>query len=140
MDPFSLTLGIISLVQAASTLVIQLRKISKDVSESTADVAKLSGELESLAHVLERLGEIEAAHPAEMMPITEALKRENGPLDVIRKDFHTIQNKLTIREKGWRAVKDKLAWTFSKTEVNEICARLERQKSTLSLALEAEHT
>ena len=66
------------------------------------------------------------------------LSAPNGPLEQLKSALQELASRLAPAH-GVRRVGKALSWPFSKSEINAILERIERQKSVFSLALENDH-
>jgi len=70
----------------------------------------------------------------------QALAAVNGRIDQYRSALEQLQSKLTsTATSGLKKIGSALTWKFSKEEVTNILARIERLKSLTQIALEMDH-
>ena len=136
MDPLSVTASVIAVLQLTGTVLSYLndvKKAPKECQQCTIEASNLQNLLINLRYRLEQ-GQIGDPWFAAV----RALNIENGPLDQYKQALEQLQSKVDVGN-GVRKVKRQLVWKFSKAEVAEILARMERLKSLLSIALEMDH-
>ena len=69
-----------------------------------------------------------------------SLAAANGPIDQYRSALEQLQSKLiSTATSGLKKIGSALIWKFSKEEMNNILARIERLKSLTQIALEMDH-
>lgn len=139
-DPLSVTASIIAVLQLSSTVLRYL----VDVKDASADRKSLIREISSTRGILGTLNETvdDARVSDETWSATiRSLEDPDGPLNVLKT---TLQQLATTLEGSASATSIKkaansLRWPFKQSEVEKILRVIERQKSTLSLALENDH-
>jgi hypothetical protein len=139
-DPLSVTASTISLLQLTGTVLKYLR----DVKDASADRKNLIHEISSTRGILSTLNETleEARTDDESWSATiRGLEDPDGPLSLLK----TTLQQLAATFEGWasatgiKKAANSLRWPFKQGEVEKILRVIERQKSTLSLALENDH-
>lgn len=132
MDPLSLTASIIAVLQLTSTLTSYISE-ARNATADQAKVAVEAGNLYSLLTTL-RFRVEEARSDDPWFNQVKLLGRENGPLD----QFKIVLEKMVslLPSSGKRdQVKSAILWKFTKKEVENVLARMERLKSFISCAL-----
>jgi hypothetical protein len=140
MDPLSVTASIIAVLQLGSTVL----KYLGDVKDATRDCKSIIDEISSTRGILSALNETvgDVTDSGGIWSATiRALKEPDGPLIVLK---NTLEQLAGIFEgqasaTGIKKAAKSLRWPFKETEVNKFLRIIERQKSTLSLALENDH-
>ncbi|OBT86395.1 hypothetical protein VE02_05285 [Pseudogymnoascus sp. 03VT05] len=123
-DPLSATASIIAVLQLSSTVLRYL----VDVKEASADRKSLIHEISSTRGILSTLNET-------------VVDARVGPLNVLTTTLQSLATTLkdSALATGIRKTVDSLRWPFKQGEVDKILRVIERQKSTLSLALDNDH-
>ncbi|KFY98178.1 hypothetical protein V500_01789 [Pseudogymnoascus sp. VKM F-4518 (FW-2643)] len=139
-DPLSATASIIAVLQLSSTVLRYL----VDVKEASGDRKSLIHEISSTCGILSTLNEtvVDARVSDESWSATiRLLKDPNGPLNVLTTTLQSLETTLKdlALATGIRKAVDSLRWPFKQSEVDKILRVIERQKSTLSLALDNNH-
>jgi hypothetical protein len=132
MDPLSLTASIIAVLQLTSTLttyINEMRNAAKDQAKVAVEASNLYNLLTTLRFRVE-----EARSDDPWFHQVKLLGIENGPLDQYKDALETIVDKLPSPRKGDQ-IKSALLWKFTKGEVDNIWARMERLKSLVNCAL-----
>jgi hypothetical protein len=137
-DPLSITASVIAILQLAATATEYLRGIKN----GAADRVKLRDELRSTAYLLEMLRDrIEDAEDAKAMLDTqkpmsiESLAGPDNPLILFQRIVEDIIAQICPQHKmGQRSLI--LTWPFTKKDVVEKLACLERLKSHFSLVMQ----
>lgn len=139
-DPLSATASIIAVLQLSSTVLRYL----VDVKDASADRNSLIHEISSTRGILTTLNETvdDARVSDESWSATiRSLEDPNGPLNVLTTTLQSLATTLkgSAPATGIKKAVDSLRWPFKQSEVDKILRVIERQKSTLSLALENDH-
>ena len=139
-NPLSVTTSIIAVLQLSSTVLRYL----VDVKDASVDRKSLIREISSTCGILSTLNETvdDARVFDETWSTTIRLLEDlDGPLSVLT----TTLQQLAITLKGLalatgiKKTANSLRWPFKQSEVEKILRVIERQKSTLSLALENDY-
>lgn len=134
MDPGT----IIAIATAATSILSLLSKYVKDVKNAQDDVDYLLKQIQDIQSLLQRIEKIDKSpHSAKLPALDTALK-------AIRKTFSDIQEpaeklkpkpgKLFMSKVGLQALK----WPFTKEQMANYITRLEGEKTSLILALQAD--
>jgi len=133
MDVVSAIASIIALVQLAdrvvdlsSTYIGHARGAEKEVIQIITTITGLKGFLEFLEKFLK-------STDADRLPALLSQCCPNGPLELCTKRMEEISSKLE-RKKG--GVGRALAWPFQRKDITESLEFIEKQKSSLSLAMQ----
>lgn len=136
MDPLSITASVIAVIQLTGVVIGYLNDVKdapKECQQCTIEASNIQNLLINLRYRLEQGQAGDAWFTA-----VRAFNVENGPLDQCRQALEQLQSKVE-NQNGFQEIKRRLLWKFSKTEVAEILARMERLKSLVSIALEGDH-
>jgi hypothetical protein len=133
MDPLSLTASITALLGTTAQVIQYLNDVkdaSKEKRSLASEAASLLGLLTDLKY---RAEEAEQTRDPWYTGI-RVLGGENGPLEQFRNSLEELAAKLKPLS-GYRKAGKSLLWTFDKTEINNILARIERLKTLIGFAL-----
>jgi hypothetical protein len=132
MDPISLTASIIGVLQLTSALTSYIN----DARNTTAEQAKVAVEAGNLHGLLTtlRFRVEEARSDDPWFDQVKLLGIENGPLDQLKDILKIMLNELPLSRKRDQ-IKSALLWKFTKKEVENALARMERLKSLINCAL-----
>jgi len=138
MDPLSVTASIIAIVQLTNVVIGYLNDVkdaSRDRARCAIEASNVSNLLITLKYRLD-----EASSNDGWYREVQALATANGPIDQYRSALVQLQSKLTpTATSGLKKIGNALTWKFSKEEVTNILARIERLKSLTQIALEMDH-
>jgi hypothetical protein len=160
MDPFSLTLAIITLLQTAMSIVqicydyrMGLENAPKDLVRLTKEATSLRDVLQSLVELSERAESATTSDGADgtdasalsHLPTLKVLLEPNGPLDHCTTELKALEKKLTAPTTGWKATSlgkalRKLKWPMTEEDITNTLNNIERLKTTFSLALNTDLT
>lgn len=136
MEPLSLTASIITILQLTGTVVNYLNDVKdapKDRDRCAIEASNLFNLLNNLKYRLEEAGENRSWYTA-----VRALAVAGGPFDQYKSALEQLQPKVGSGS-GITKVGNRLAWKFSKQEINAILLRMERLKTLVQIALEMDH-
>lgn len=139
MDPGT----ILAVVQITDRVLSLIAKYYSDVKNAQKDIEGLTTEVEAFSNVLRRIQLlVQSSSHATKLPLSASLV---ATIQGARSDIENIKNQLdpskgtakkVMSRIGFRALK----WPFTKEEVKEHIARLERHKTIISLALSSDQT
>ena len=134
-DPLSIIGGVGSILQIAS-MVVSLVKAAKGAPSARQRLLSEINATTALCQTLRDCAEINAESWIETL---RALNQNDiSPLDQFRKSLEYLHRKLASESKTdnkLQAWAQKLKWPFTKSELLELVASIERQKALLSIAL-----
>jgi hypothetical protein len=133
MDPLSITASVIAVLQLTGTVIGYLNEVENAPNECQQCTIEASNIPNLLINLRYRLEQGQAGDAW-----FTALNIENGPLDQCKQALEQLRSKVEAQD-GLHKMKRRLLWKFSKKEVTEILARMERLKSLLNIALEGDH-
>ncbi|KAH8817231.1 hypothetical protein F5884DRAFT_778825 [Xylogone sp. PMI_703] len=142
MDPLSVTGTLIAVLQITGAVISICYDYRQGAKNASREVIQISDELNSLKDVLDallRMVEKDESSDATTLATFELLTKPNGPLAACQTELEILKAKLEP-EKGWRAVRQSLAWPLKEGEMRKTLSSLERMKSTMLLALSADQT
>lgn len=139
-DPLSVTASIFAVLQLSSTVL----KYLIGVKHASGDRRGLIREISSIRGILSTLSEIvdDARVSGETWSATaQSLADPGGPLEVLTTTLQQLSAALqeSASATGIKKAASSLQWPFKHSEVEKVIGIIERQKSTLSLALENNH-
>jgi hypothetical protein len=133
MDPLSLTASIIAVTQLASNIISYLNE-AKDASKEQLRIATEISNVSALLTPLK--SRIASAKPTEPWFATiQKLGDKDGPLEQFVFTLESIKAKVAKVDGGLNRAVRVLTWSFNKSEVAEMVARIERVKMLVILAL-----
>jgi hypothetical protein len=139
-DPLGVTASIIAVLQLSSTVLGYL----VDVKDASANRKSLIREISFTRGILSTLNETvdDARVSDETWSATiRSLEDPDGPLRLLTTTLQQLATTLedSASTTGIKKSANLLRWPFKQSEVEKILRVIERQKSTLSLALENDH-
>ncbi|KAI0455785.1 hypothetical protein F5B21DRAFT_182284 [Xylaria acuta] len=151
MDPLTISTGIITLLQATTAIITTCYDFRAALNKAPWSLTKIVEELKSLRGVLESLDELalEGNKPARFgtRPALEiCLNPDNGPLVICLRELTDLGQKLKFPSyvgttgRKRKAAIQALGWQLSEKEVKDCLERIDRCKTTLSLALTGDTT
>jgi hypothetical protein len=140
MDAVGAAASIIGIVELTAKLASVCLEYSRAVKNANKDINRLYIELKNLQNVVESVKQLlDRPESAKLSAARESFTSLNECLVQLR----NLQKKLEPRKRhqflgkiGLRELK----WPFDSKEVDEIVLRLERYKSTISLAFQVDQT
>lgn len=132
-DPLSITASVLTVLQVAESLVNFIREV-KNASEEQKKVLKEVLSVKSVLRQLYNTFKDAGKHGFPGDAIWENLKE---PLEICQSSLESLMDKLNPMHGFDKACKS-VMWKFQRNEIRNILADLERQKSTLILALHLE--
>jgi hypothetical protein len=135
MDPFSTTASAFAVVQLSERILKLCREYATGVNDATSDIGRLYSEVTALHEVLKRVHDLEGQDATNQ----SALDTLAIPIAECTSQLVDIQTRLdpthqTMNQQRMRALK----WPFKRKDVNDFIARLERHKTTINMALNAD--
>lgn len=132
---------VIAIIETSFSVVSLIAKYYSGVKKAREEVEGLKSEVEAFHNVLRRIQElVQTSNYANKLSLSESLATviENSSSDIehIKNKLDPSRGEKVMRRVGLRA----LQWPFTKEEVEEQIARLERYKTTLTLALNSDQT
>lgn len=137
-DPVGLAASVIALLQMTATAI----QYVKDVKDGPLDRIRLRDELRSTTCVLEmlrdRVEDSQSSEEVTLKPeLLATLSAADGPLNLLQKLLQDIITKLSPLTRLKRLAQP-FTWPFTKKEVAETLAALERLKSNFNLIIQGE--
>ena len=136
MDPLSITASIITIVQLSCEVVEYLHNVKDAPKECRRCVIEVSNTQTLLISLRYRL---EERQPDDAwFNEVRKLKDPGGPLSQYQQALDELRSRIEIQD-ALQGVRRRLLWRFSKKEVSNILAKIERLKSLISIALENDY-
>ena len=150
MDPFSITVGIITLIQATHRVSALCRDYTHATSGAARTVLGILDEIESLRTVLESLeqflrnnSDTDTTTIPRLDQVQKLCNIKDGP---IAKELRYLEEKLL--PSGWagrhrsrrKALLQSLTWPSKERQTKEALRKIERHKTNLVLALMLDQT
>ncbi|KAF5525811.1 hypothetical protein CGCA056_v003708 [Colletotrichum aenigma] len=131
-------IGLTASLIAISELCVKSIALYRTVKDATKNRARLAAEIQFCKAVID---ELQNASADDVWKATmEVLVGDGGPLKLLEETLLSLHQKLTPREaspsKGFRHGLNVLKWPFEEKEIKKILDMIERQKASLSLALD----
>lgn len=132
MDPLSLSINIIAVLQLTGKLLSYLN----DVQHATRDQTQLAVEASNIYSLLVSLRfRVEQSNGHEpWFTAVRNLGSENGPLDQLKAALDLLASRAESSH-GIRKLGKQLLWKFEKSEMGDTLDKIERIKTLVSLAL-----
>lgn len=158
MDPLSLTVATITLLQAAASIVqicydyrTRLKNAPNSLVRLTEEVASLRAVLESLVKLSEKTESTETSDGKDgsdataLLPNLKRLLDHDGTFNQCKNELVDLKEKLTAPVTGWKTTSvgkavHKLKWPMTEQDIESTLDRIERLKSLLNLALNKDQT
>ena len=153
MDPLSITASVITVLQASEAVISVCCDYRSAIKGSSWEVPKVLEEVRGLRNVLRILEELanKAETPgspeANRLPAFKSLcDPDTGILSTCCVELERLKTKLALPE--WvgptgpkrRAALGAISWPLKKGDTEKVLESIERLKSTLQLAIEADQT
>ena len=128
---------ILAVVQISTKVLSLLSKYYRDVKDAKEKVQLLSEEIETFQNVLQSVRNTVERSPAKLSAVSvAAIERSQQHLSDLEEKLNPPTRKKVMDRVGLRALK----WPFTNKEVEEWITKLNRDKSTLVLALNSDQT
>lgn len=141
-DPLSTLASLIAIVQLSGKIVSVCYEYRSTAKKASKQQKQLTDEVKNLRDALEGLiglADKEDSSGAACLPMLDALNRENGTFEELKRELQSLEEKL-LPASGWRAVGNALKWPLAEPEVTKSLARLNRLKTAILLALTTDQT
>jgi hypothetical protein len=133
MDPLSVTASVIAVLQLTNEVIQYLNDVKDAPKDCQQCIIEASNLLTLLISLRYRAEQAQIGDP--WLEQLRKLNVKDGPLDQYKQALERLCSIVESRD-GIRGMKRRLLWKFSKKEVTNILARIERLKTLLSIALE----
>jgi hypothetical protein len=136
MDGLSGAASVIAVLQLADVVI----KYLKDVKDAPKECQQFENEASNLQNLLiNLLYHLNQRKTGDIWYTTvRALTIEGGPLDQYRQALTLLHSWVDIQD-GIQRIRLRLLWKFTREEVTNVLAKMERLKSLVSVALELDH-
>ncbi|KAF2675916.1 ankyrin [Lentithecium fluviatile CBS 122367] len=142
MDPFSLTAGVIAVLQLANKVISLCLNLQSSLS-ARKELDLIMDEVDALRDILQRLarlgGKVQAdgSDPAYI----ETVNTRRGPLAICCSELESLQNELNkVKSPGFKFGAKAIAWVMKEKELKGRLKRLSRAKQTLQMSLSLDQT
>ncbi|KZF19011.1 hypothetical protein L228DRAFT_242048 [Xylona heveae TC161] len=138
MDGLSVAASIISVLQLTYSVAKICHQYKFKIYAKSGLIVSVTAELKHIAFLLESIRDLESKHSGNLSAVTEVVK--HGVLDRCRLVLTKLQNRLQkdVSATGLGKLKSALLWPLKEKELHETLTVLERHKTSLSLALDAD--
>ncbi len=143
MDGVSVAASFVALIQVSGSVFDLCRKYYSEVKEARKEIQRLRDEIFPLQDILTNVADLAEASNPTQLSILDRLNQADGPVQQCQAQLTGLAARLDpgeggnrMRQFGLRALK----WPFSKKDVDNIVAAIERYKVTFNLALTASLT
>ena len=135
MEALAGAVSVVQLVEITFKTIKYLYRVKEASNERTG----LLREAQTLLTLLLSLqAQVDEAKPSEAWFVgIESLTVKNGPLDQLRDGLENLTDKLKPK-KGMKTTVRNFVWTFDKTYCEDLLQKIERAKSSISLALQGD--
>lgn len=132
---------VIAIIETSFSVLSLIAKYYSGVKNAKEDVEGLKSEVEAFHNVLRKIQElVQTSSNANKLSLSDSLatviESSSSDIEYIKHKLDPSRGEKVMRRVGLRA----LQWPFTKKEVEEHIARLERYKTTLTLALSSDQT
>ena len=134
VEPISAALGAAKAIGILIKVSREVIQYVKDTKGALTQREKLLSEITATTEILVQLKS--KTEDDEWKPTLDALNAPNGPFDQFKEIMETLSRKLSPVQSTSKKVIKSSTWHFTKPEVTETLAAVERFKSLLSLALQ----
>ncbi|MCJ1425618.1 hypothetical protein MMC29_003518 [Sticta canariensis] len=133
--------AVIAVIETSFSVLSLIAKYYSGVKKAREEVEGLKSEVEAFRNVLRKIQElVQTFNSANKLSLSESLatviESSSSDIEYIKNKLDPSRGEKVMRRVGLRA----LQWPFTKEEVEEQIARLERYKTTLTLALNSDQT
>lgn len=146
MDPLSITASVITLLQATTAIISICYSFRAALKNAPWSLTRIIDELKCLRNILESLEELshglDQSSGSGKRPVFEWLSDpDNGPFIICLRELSSLDKKIKFSSyAGTTGLKRKsalqaLGWQLKDGDAKECLERIERCKTTLSLAL-----
>ena len=136
MEPLSISVSIIALVNSASTVVQYLYGIKNAGKERSRLAREIAGLLPLLTQLEDRLRDAQANDPWFQGCLSLAAKE--GTIARLSQTLEEMKRKFEP-ETTLKKLSQKLAWPINEKEFERMLAQVERQKSQINIVLNQDH-
>jgi hypothetical protein len=137
MDPFSLTAGVIAVLQLANKVISLCLNLHSSFG-SRKELDLIVDEIHSLRDILQRLARLKLQDNDSDCTGTEGTSSRRGPLSICSSELDSFHKDL-LKAKSSGLVRT-IAWIVKEKELEGRLGRLSRAKQTLQLSLSLDQT
>jgi len=132
MDPLSITVYVLTLLQLTEKVIEYARQTKDSPKERTRVLQEASGLLGLLVTLKSLVGNCDPQDP--WMRATSRLATSNGPLEQYGSALEKLIGKITPGD-GLRKIGQALVWKFTREDISDLLSQIERVKSLIDIAL-----
>ncbi|KAJ9493926.1 hypothetical protein H2202_010593 [Exophiala xenobiotica] len=132
MDPVSITVSIVSLIDAS----YRLCDFISDVKEGGKERMKLLKEVSNLCCTLDTLKERFDGSQKEALSLSRTLGKDDGPIQQCDEIINSLTKTLTSSKHAAGRLVQQLKWNFDKREVLQAIEQLHRLQATITQAVQ----
>lgn len=139
-DPLSISASIAGLISLADIVFVRTYKYVRAVGKASKEISAFAAELRALYGILSSLRLVSCQLDGESFDTTTQVHHVHScfqTLEEIRKILER-DDASSLDDQPIKKLRKKLRWPFSSSEVKELVAEIERHKTTLGLALNAD--
>ena len=124
------------LAASIGTLLQLSRQVVGYIKNTAGANKEKEGLLKEVTATTDLLDALERkAKSPEQSKVTESLDKPGGPLELLATALGALESKLRPSDNPFIKVTKRWVWHFQKDEFTEILSKIERSKSSLSIAL-----
>jgi hypothetical protein len=138
MDGLSAASSIFATIDISVKVINFCSDYIKTVKGAKDSIERLRTQISIVRDVLQAVGALIESQPDKLLTLqhlSETLREVDSELEKLKSKLEPSKGRQAIRKFGLHALK----WPFTSKEVDEVIERLEKQKSTLNIAIGAEN-
>ena len=132
MDPLSITVSVLTLLQLTEKVIKYARQTKDAPRERTRVLQEASGPAGLLITLKSLVDDCDPQDP--WLRATSRLATSNGPLEQYRYALEKLVGKIMLGD-GFRKIGQALSWKFTKEDISDLLLQIERVKSLIDIAL-----
>ena len=132
MDPLSITVSVLTLLQLTEKVIKYARQTKDSPKERTRVLQEVSGLFGLLVTLKSLVDDCDPQDP--WLRATTRLATSNGPLEQYRCALERLVGKIMPGD-GLRKIGQALVWKFTKEDISDLLSQIERVKSLIDIAL-----
>lgn len=137
MEVVAAAASIVTLVDITKQVFSSCNEYVLDVKHARQEIKDLSAEVLGLRDTLQELDELLKSPSASKMKTLQLLGKPNGAFEQCKNQLKDLLSELGAVDTSRRT--SRLKWPFKKEKVNSSIEALQRHKSSIQLALDADH-
>jgi len=132
MDPLSITVSILTVLQLTEKVIKYARQTKDSPKERTRVLQEASGLVGLLTTLKSLVDDCDPRDP--WLRATSRLATSNGPLEQYQSALEKLVSKIMPGD-GFRKIGQALVWKFTREDVSDLLSQIERVKSLVDIAL-----